>query len=278
MEVIADSSATRTEWVIIDGNTLVERAFTSGMNPYFQSRRELSRCIRLELPESFFKHRWSHVYFYGSGCANQEKKNQMASSLVAQFRSPVTVESDLLGAARGLWVHETGIACIIGTGSNSCQYNGEEIVKNVPPLGYILGDEGSSAYLGKVFLADLLKGLAPPELAHNFYDHFSVTHNMLMDEVYACEMPSRALARYGMFLADHLDSEYVRKLIHTGFDLFFKRNICAYDYRHLPIGVVGHAAVKFKKVLEDVAADFGVKLAKIIPSSIPGLIQYHGSN
>lgn len=275
MKVIADSSATRTEWVIVDGSEVVEHAFTTGMNPYFQSRRELSHCIRLELPETFFRHRWEGVYFYGAGCATQEKRKQMESSLVAQFRSPVFVESDLLGAARGLWVRSQGLACIIGTGSNSCLYDGNEIVKNVPPLGYILGDEGSSAFFGKVFLADVLKGIAPAALSAQFFEKHSVTQNILMNEVYSGSMPSRALARYGLFLADYLDDDYVYGLVYNGFRLFFERNIAAYDYKTQPVGIVGATAQHFKKVLLQAAVDFGAHIKKIIPASMPGLIKYH---
>ena len=159
MKIIAESSSTRTDWSLVDGDTIVEHAFTTGLNPYFQSRREISHSIRLELPEAFFRRRWEHVYFYGAGCANQEKCKIMESSLVAQFKTPVTVESDLLGAARGLLVRKSGLACILGTGSNSCLYNGSEIVKTVAPLGFILGDEGSGAYMGKMMIADMLKPL-----------------------------------------------------------------------------------------------------------------------
>lgn len=275
MKIIAESSATRTEWAIVDGNQIVEHAFTSGMNPYFQSRRQMSHSIRLELPETFFRRRLSHIYFYGAGCANLEKRKLMESSLVAQFRTPVTVESDLLGAARGLFVHSQGVACIIGTGSNSCLYNGEEIVRNVPPLGYVLGDEGSSAYFGKIFLADVLKGIAPQELSEEFYEQYNVTHNMLMNEVYAGEMPSRSLARYGLFLADHLSDDYVRKIVYDGFMLFFRRNVAAYNFKDYSAGIVGGAAVRFQPVLEDAAKDFGIVIEKIIPASLPGLIEFH---
>ena len=168
MKIIADSSTTRTEWVLVDGDKVVERAFTSGMNPYFQTRREISHCIRLELPDSFFRRRWDHVHFYGAGCATADKSKVMSSSLVAQFKTPVTVESDLLGAARGLLVRQPGLACILGTGSNSCYYDGTRIVDNVSPLGYILGDEGSGAVLGKLLVGDLLKGQLPAELCEEF--------------------------------------------------------------------------------------------------------------
>ena len=278
MKVIAESSSTRTEWAVVDGDKIVEHAFTTGLNPYVQSRRELSHSIRLELPEAFFRRRWDHVYFYGAGCANKEKTKIMESSLVAQFRTPVTVESDLLGAARGLLVRQPGLACILGTGSNSCLYDGHEIVKNVPPLGYVLGDEGSNAYLGKLFIADMLKGIAPKNLTQAFFERYSVTHNMLMDEVYTNSLPSRALAKYAAFLAEHVDNSYVYNLIYEGFTRFFARNIAAYDYRNNPVCFVGSTAMTFRAILERAALDFGVKISKIIPNSLPGLVEFHAED
>ena len=278
MKVIAESSSTRTEWAVVDGDKIVEHAFTTGLNPYFQSRRELSHSIRLELPEAFFRRRWDHVYFYGAGCANKEKTKIMEWSLVAQFRTPVTVESDLLGAARGLLVRQPGLACILGTGSNSCLYDGHEIVKNVPPLGYVLGDEGSNAYLGKLFIADMLQGIAPKNLTQAFFERYSVTHNMLMDEVYTNSLPSRALAKYAAFLAEHVDNSYVYNLIYEGFTRFFARNIAAYDYRNNPVCFVGSTAMTFRAILERAALDFGVKISKIIPNSLPGLVEFHAED
>lgn len=275
MKVIAESSSTRTEWTIVDGKTVVEHAFTTGLNPYFQSRRELSHSIRLELPDVFFKRRWEHLYFYGAGCANKEKKKIMESSLVAQFRTPVTVESDLLGAARGLLVRRAGLACILGTGSNSCLYDGHEIVRNVPPLGFILGDEGSNAYLGKTFVADVLKGIAPGELRFKFLAAYNLNQNMILDEVYSSPLPSRALARFAPFLSENIDNKYVYRLVYDGFMKFFRRNIAAYDYHGNDLCFVGSTAITFHPVLEKAAADFGVKIAKVIPNSMPGLIEYH---
>lgn len=275
MKIIAESSSTRTEWAIVDGTQIVEHAFTTGMNPFFQSRRELSHAIRLELPEAFFRRRWDHVYFYGAGCANKEKIKIMESSLVAQFRTPVTVQSDLLGAARGLLVHKPGLACILGTGSNSCLYDGSEIVKTVPPLGYILGDEGSSAYLGKIFLADILKGFAPDDITSKFFERYMINPNMLMDEVYTTVLPSRSLARYATFLAENIDNAYIYQLVYSGFMRFFTRNLVAYDYRTNPVSIVGSTAVQFSEVLYRAAADFGVKIEKVIPYSMPGLVEFH---
>ena len=137
MKVIADSSSTRTEWALVDGTDIIASAVTTGLNPYFQTRREISHSIRLELPERFFRRRWDHIYFYGSGCANPQKNKIIESSIIAQFRTPVTVMSNLTGAARGLLVDREGLACILGTGSNSCHYNGKEIISTVRPLGFI---------------------------------------------------------------------------------------------------------------------------------------------
>lgn len=274
MKIIADSSSTRTEWALVEGDRTVEHAFTTGLNPYFQSRRVLSHAIRLELPEAFFRRRWDHVYFYGAGCSGVEKKKIMESSLVAQFRTPVTVESDLLGAARGLLVHTSGLACIIGTGSNSCLYDGRGIARQVPPLGYVLGDEGSGAYLGKALMADVLKGLAPAHIADAFLERFGLSPDELMNSVYSSPMPSRVLAEYAGFLAGRDDDSYVHGLVYDGFMRFFERNITAYDYSG-GISVVGGTAMLHSWVLEQAAADFGVKINKIIQNSMPGLIEYH---
>lgn len=277
MKIIAESSTTRTEWALVEGNRVVEHAFTTGLNPYFQTRREISHNIRLELPDAFFRRRWEHVFFYGAGCSNSEKKKIMESSLVAQFKTPVTVESDLLGAARGLLVRKAGLACILGTGSNSCLYNGNEIVKNVRPLGFILGDEGSGAYIGKQLIADILKGLAPYDLSQAFLEKFNVTANVLMEDVYTSSMPSRTLSRYSTFLAEHLDNAYAYQLVYNSFMRFFTRNIASYPYREQPICFVGSTGILYRDILVRAAGDFGVEISKIIPNSMPGLVEYHAT-
>ncbi len=275
MKIIAESSSTRTEWALVEGCNIVEHAFTTGLNPYFQTRREISHSIRLELPEVFFKRRWDHIYFYGAGCANVEKIKVIESSLVAQFKTPVTVNSDLLGAARGLLVRRPGLACILGTGSNSCLYDGEEIVRSVSSLGFILGDEGSSAYMGKHLIADMLKGIAPVDLTEAFFEYFKVSANMLMDDIYTNSLPSRTLAKYSGFLAHHLDNEYVYRLVYDAFMSFFTRNIAAYEYASQPICFVGSTCVLYRDILYRAAADFGVTIEKVIRYSMPGIVEYH---
>ena len=275
MKIIAESSSTRTEWALVEDGEIVEHAFTEGLNPYFQTRREISHSIRLELPEVFFRKRWEHVYYYGAGCANADKNKIMESSLVAQFKTPVTVESDLLGAARGLLVDEPGLACILGTGSNSCLYDGNKIVQNVRPLGFVLGDEGSGAYMGKMFVGDCLKNIAPRHLIDQFFSSLDISYDHIMDAVYSNPFPNRALARYAHFLSEHLYDEYVYQIVYSAFMRFFTRNIAAYPYKSHSICFVGSVAVMYADILKRVASDFGVEIKKIVRNSMPGLVEYH---
>lgn len=282
MILIADCGSTKIDWCVLADKKVEKQVFTLGMNAVMLTEEEMRGRISNELmPElGGLSAKIDSVYFYGAGCISAEVCGNVASAIKANIPSATKVEvySDLLAAARALCGREPGIACIMGTGSNSCLYDGHEIVRNVPPLGYILGDEGSSAYLGKVFIADMLKGIAPKDLTQIFFEKYSVTHNMLMDEIYTNTLPSRSLAKYGMFLADCLDNAYVYQTVYGGFMRFFLRNLSAYDYTSYPVCVVGAAAVKFRPVLECAARDFGIDIAKVIPNSLPGIIEYHAQD
>ena len=278
MKIIADSSASRTEWVLVDGNTVVEHAFTKGLNPFFQSRRDISHSIRLELPEAFLKKRWEHIYFYGAGCANTDKKKIVEASLVAHFKTPVTVESDLLGAARGLLINEPGIACILGSGSNSCYYDGKQIVKNVRSLGFVLGDEGSASYIGKRFVSDCLKDIAPEQLRNSFYEYINKTPDEIMTSIYENTLPGNMLSVYSRFLMDKLEMDYVYDIVYSSINDFFTRNVAQYNYRDLNVCFVGSNACAYSGVLNEVAKKFGINIRKILPSSVPGLVHYHATN
>lgn len=278
MKLIAESGSTRTEWALVEDNHLVQRVFTEGLNPFFQTRREISRSVRLGLPESFFKKKLDQVYYYGAGCSSYEKKNILGASLVAQFKTPIQVESDLLAATRGLFKCEAGIACILGTGSNSCFYDGKIIVKNVKAAGYILGDEGSGAVLGKLFLADLLKGLAPKELANEFHEKFRISVNDVMESVYNLPFPNRFLGTIAYFLGDYMDNEYVYNLLTNNLRSFFNRNVCQYDYINYPIRFVGSLAYAYPDILQEVAQEFGVEIDVIEETPMNGLIEFHSMN
>ena len=275
IKVIAESSSTRTEWALVQGDKIIEHAYTEGLNPFFQTRREISHIIRLGLPAEFFKRRWSHVYYYGAGCSNPEKNKIVESSLVAQFKTPVTVDSDLVGATRGLLVHEPGLACILGTGSNSCLYDGNQIIKRVRSGGYILGDEGSGAAMGRLFIGDLLKGFVPSDIRDSFVEKFNLNVDLLMDEVYNNPHANRNLRNYGVFLSDHLQNEYVYRLVFNEISRFFERTILQYDYQNYAINFVGSVACQFSEVLLSVASKYGANIKKIVRASMPGLVIYH---
>lgn len=275
IKVIAESSSTRTEWALVQGDKIIEHAYTEGLNPFFQTRREISHIIRLGLPPEFFKRRWSHVYYYGAGCSNPEKNKIVESSLVAQFKTPVTVDSDLVGATRGLLVHEPGLACILGTGSNSCLYDGNQIIKHVRSGGYILGDEGSGAAMGRLFIGDLLKGFVPSDIRDSFVEKFNLNVDLLMDEVYNNPHANRNLRNYGVFLSEHLQNEYVYQLVFNEISRFFERTILQYDYQNYAINFVGSVACQFSEVLLSVASKYGANIKKIVRASMPGLVIYH---
>ena len=274
-KVIAESSSTHSEWSLIDGNNVVAHAVISGINPYFQTRREISHIIRLELPRDFFKRRWDRVLFYGAGCSTPERKKIVELSLVAQFKTPVTVESDLVGAAHGLLQHDAGLACILGTGSNSCFYDGEKITKSVTAGGFILGDEGSGSSMGRIFLSDVLKNLAPRDLIEEFYAVNKATPATIMDSVYNNSNANQNLHNYSFFLADHLDNEYARNLVTNEIKRFFDRNLCQYEYKDYPVCFVGSVATRYSEILLQVAYSYNMNVKKIVSDSMPGLVAYH---
>lgn len=277
MILLAESGSTKTEWCLVNDDGIIDRYLTDGINPYFQSRREISHIIRLQLPQSFFKTKLNVIHFYGIGCSTQEKRDIVKASLEAQFRTSSIVESNLLGTARALFGDQPGIACILATASNSCFYDGNFISKNIRPLGYILGDEGSSASLGKVFLADCLKGLAPPELCSSFFNKYGIDPDQILDYIYSKPYPNKLLALLSIFLYDHMELPYVKNLIYQNLESFFTRNILQYDYQDYPVRFAGSFANMYKAELVEIATKLDIKLDMILDNTISGLIAYHKS-
>ena len=181
----------------------------------------------------------------------------------------------MLAAARGLCGYEAGIACILGTGSNSCFYNGEEIVNNISPLGFILGDEGSGAVLGKLLVGDILKNQLPPAIKEAFLKQFDLTAPEIIDRVYRQPFPNRFLASLSPFIAQHLEEPGIRQLVLDSFIAFFRRNVMQYDYTQYPAHFIGSVAHCYKEILQEAAQETGIRIGKILQSPMEGLIQYH---
>ncbi|WP_373830478.1 BadF/BadG/BcrA/BcrD ATPase family protein, partial [Bacteroides heparinolyticus] len=196
MILIADSGSTKTDWCVVENGELLQQIFTKGTNPFFQSEEEISNEIATTLLPRLKSDEPDAVYFYGAGCGFPDKIATMRRAIAQHLKvkGEIEVNTDMLAAARGLCGHTPGIACIMGTGSNSCYYNGQDIVANVSPLGFILGDEGSGACLGKLLVGDLLKNQMTPGLKEKFLKQFDLTPADIIDRVYRQPFPNRFLA------------------------------------------------------------------------------------
>ena len=282
--LIADSGSTKTDWTLMDVSTTFPATHplmtlqTEGLNPYHKTEEELAGVLKtLSTHESLRSALLVNlqVYFYGSGCT-EAKMPLMRQLLSAAFpRAQISVADDLLGAARALCGHVPGIACILGTGSNSCYYDGQQIITNTPALGYILGDEGGGAYLGKRLISDLLKGQLSAELRDLFLSEYSTTPADLIEHVYRRPQPARYLASFAPFLTTHSDYAELQHLCHTAFTEFFRRNIIGKYPSHLPIHLTGSIAHHFKESITLVANDLDLQLGQITRSPMEGLLRYH---
>jgi N-acetylglucosamine kinase-like BadF-type ATPase len=272
--ILFDSGSTKTDIRIIYNRQITELQCV-GINPFYQNRDEIYHVLRTcfgqdENSEEF------EIYFYGAGCSFEEKKEIVRSALSRLFpKSCISIENDLLGAARALLQQKNGIACILGTGANSCLYQKGEIIKNVPPLGYILGDEGSGANLGKLLVADILKGIAPQKVILRFYEEEKCSAEEIMNHIYKESFPNRYLATFSKHIYRHKDELYFQNLILEAFDNFFKRNIVQYNSTVKEIGFVGSIAFHFTHQLEITAQKYGYSIQQILKSPIEGLITYH---
>ena len=278
MILIAESSSTIAQWCLVDNGVMVEYCESEGINPFFQARKQISHLIRENLPVVFFKSKLDAIYFYGTGCSADQRKAIVKASLESQFKTRAHIESDSYGAARALFQRKAGIACVLDTDSNSCLYDGNEIIKKVRPLGYILGDEGSSASLGKIFLADCLKKLAPEMIMKSFYSQYGITADSLLDLIYTQSFPNRFLSKISTFLNDHLYHPYVYGLVYDNLKSFFVRNVFQYDYAHHSVRFIGTVADTYSDLLMQIGIDLGIQIDMIVKSPMKGLIQYHADN
>lgn len=276
--LIADSGSTKTDWCVVRAGKMIRRIVTKGMNPYFQTPEEMQTEIRQALLPYLPNGSWQAVYFYGAGCTTQ-KCSSVAASL--QCCLPVTgaveVYSDLWGAARSLCGHRPGIAAILGTGANSCFYDGREITQNTPALGFILGDEGSGAYLGKRLVGDILKHQMTSELEKRFFKQFDLTQETIIERVYRAPFPNRFLAKLNVFLEQNRTEPTIHSLLVDAFRAFLRRNVASYDYQNYPVNCIGTIASIYQPELTEAADELGFRIGTVHQSPMEGLIEYHAS-
>lgn len=279
MILIADSGSTKTEWRAVEGNTPGKSYISSGINPFFLSGEEIVKLLRKEMAETESE-KFSHLFFYGTGCSNPAKMNIVREALSEWFEDTVIfVGTDLLGAARSLCQNEPGIACIIGTGSNSCYYDGTKIVSNVSPLGYILGDEGGGAVLGRKLVSGVLKKQLPGIVIENFFRVFPYTPAEILDNVYNMPSPNRFLGQFAKFIADNIHVAELQSIITSSFDEFIIRNVLQYpEARKYPVHFTGSIAYHFRPFLEDLLVRHRLMPGMFTLTPMENLVKYHIQN
>lgn len=280
MILIADCGSTKIDWCLLNKTKVEKQVFTLGMNAVMLTEEEMRERLASELiPELGALAAEVHaVFFYGAGCISPEVCGNVARAIRHNIPTAETVEvySDLLAAARALCGHTAGIACIMGTGSNSCLYDGTGIAANVSPLGFILGDEGSGAVLGKLFLGDVLKKQLPAEICAAFLSEYELDLLTIIRRVYKEPQANRFLASVTPFLSKNINVPEIHLLVLNAFRAFFRRNIRQYaNYGSLPVNFIGSIAFYFRSVLEEAAAAEGCTIGQIVKSPMEGLLKFH---
>lgn len=278
MILLADSGSTKVHWCLVTASGQYTDIFTDGINPFFQTSDAMRNSICNQLLPKIAPLLWAgtltHIFFYGAGCT-PEKKGFVQKALEGVFKkAEVHVESDMLGAARALLGHNAGVACILGTGSGSCYFNGENIDWCVPSLGYILGDEGSAAVLGKRLVSDLLKNQLGDDLKEAFFKEYETSMPDIFERVYRQPFPNRFLAKLSKFCADHIEDQRIHDLVYDHFVQFIRRNLVQYHVSS-PIVFVGSIAYYYKPILEEAMKAENMPLGTILQDPIEGLKEFH---
>lgn len=277
MILIADSGATKTDWLLVnDNNTFFT---TAGINPYYMSAEKIRTIFIEELLVMVNAEEVKSIFFYGSGCSTENKVLMMKQLFGSIFHNAsVEINHDMLAAARATCHRKEGIACILGTGSNACVFDGSKITRQMVSFGYFFGDEGSGTHLGKQLIAHYLKETLPSHLAESLFEKYNLTLEFILDSIYNKPFPNRFLASFAPFILENSEDPFLRKMVASSFDEFFKMGIMKFTgYQKLEAHFVGSIAYHFKEILKDVARTNHVTIGKIQKSVIEGLKEFHTS-
>lgn len=275
MIIVADSGSTKVDWVAIkeDGSTVSVN--TAGINPLFITKEEIIDILKTSLA-SLLGTNVSEVYFYGAGVVSDSADSDLEKAFKEVFPGiKFFGASDMLAAARALCGQESGIACIIGTGANSCFFDGIKMAEHVNAGGFILGDEASGGYFGRRLLSDFIKGLFPKDIEKAFREQYDLDYLKIVDRVYKQPAPNRFLAQFSYFIEQHRETPYMQSLLKSGFRDFITRNVYGYNYHDYAMNVVGSIGYIFRREMEEVANECGVKVGKVLRTPIDGLVEYH---
>ncbi len=278
MMLIADGGSTKSSWCLIQNDSEQRIYFnTEGYNPYFTDTASIIESMQTTIPSDLPVGLITNVYYYGAGCSTDEKNQIVIRAMEKVFPNAlVYVGHDLLAAARALLGKNTGFGAILGTGTNTCLYDGNDVTLNIDSLGYFLGDEGSGSFIGKRLLRDYMRGFLPQQLHDNFVEHFGLTKEDILDTLYNKALPNRFLASFAKFVSENSQYPYCSEIVKEGFTAFFENLVSKYpDYKNYSFNCVGSVGFNFRLILAEVATQYGMKVGKIIRSPIDDLVQFH---
>jgi len=278
MIIIADGGSTKTNWCLLDDSGKKTYFNTEGYNPYFVDGDYIRHSLQTDLPNDLAIDQIKEVYYYGAGVHNEEKVQILKAAMKTVFTAAeINIGHDLLAAARALLGQKPGFAAILGTGTNSCIYDGENVAFNIDSAAYILGDEGSGCYIGKKLLTDYVRDLMPKEVRKVFVDTYKITPDEVLDAVYTKPLPNRFCASFSKFVYDNnVNIAYTRAIVDEAFEAFFKNLVSQYpNYKNYTFNCIGSVAYNFRNVLTEKAEQYGMTVGKIIRSPIDDLVQYH---
>jgi glucosamine kinase len=281
MIIIADGGSTKTNWCLLNDEGQKVYFNTEGYNPYFVDGEYVIDSLKKNLPEDLQYDKITEVNFYGAGVHNEEKANELKEAFQVVFHSSkIFVGHDLLAAARALLGKSKGFAAILGTGTNTCIYDGDDVSFQIDSGAYILGDEGSGCYIGKKLLLDYLRNYMPEAVRANFWETYKLTPDDIQENVYSKPLANRFCAQFSKFVYDNTANiEYTRNLVKSSFDDFFKNLVSHYpNYQDYELNCIGSVAYNFRNVLEEVSTEWGMKLGKLIRSPIDDLVKFHIEN
>jgi glucosamine kinase len=278
MILIADGGSTKTSWCLIEDSGKKIMFNTEGYNPYFSDTEYIIDSMHKNMPVDLPVDQIKDVYYYGAGVHNEEKAAVVENAMKVIFsKAKIHADHDLMAAARALLGDKRGFAAILGTGTNTCIYDGEGLEMSIDSLAYILGDEGSGCYIGKKLLSDYVRGYMPKNVRDSFWDTFKLTPDDILEAIYKKPLPNRFCASFSKFVYDiTVNIEYSRNLVKTSFKDFFENLVSHYpNYQDYEFNCIGSVAYNFRNVLEETALEYGMKMGKILRSPIDDLVLYH---
>jgi len=277
MILVADGGSTKTDWRLLKDGQEYKQMQTSGFNPYLTDTEQIEDILWKELQPYLNAAGIRKIYYYGAGCSTPMRNQVVEQALEHVFPgATISIDHDLIGAARALCGNNAGIAAILGTGSNSCFYDGNFITQKIFSSGYLFGDEGSGAYMGKALLTAYLHDELPDSLTEKLNNEFLLSKEIILENAYTKPTPNRFLASFSSFIFQNSDHPYLKELILDNFRKFYKYLVCCYPgYKEVPVNFAGSVAYHYKEILLNVGQEFGIKTGKIIQSPIEGLVEYH---